>query len=235
MDARLGQYAESEVHFEQALKLLGLSLKTGRARRELSDAERKDAIEALAALDLSFAHQGKPREPLHRLGVNVGFWARSDQRAPAGRPGLAACPFHRADRYSRLISPIEAAGTAMRDEMMALLRRRAEADESEGGLWYHDHERIAQRPSQWLRRHLSCARPEDARDTPQTCLAVSRAMRWYYAAATPGGTDAEVDPFYLKAQFSVLSPGAHILPHAGPTNEYPTARLEPSTFACPLI
>ena len=26
-------------------------------------------------------------------------------------------------------------------------------------------------------------------------------------------------PSFLKAQFSLLSPGAHILPHAGPTNE----------------
>ena len=50
-----------EEHFERALHLLGLSLKTGQARRELSEPERHDAKDTLAALDLSLAHRGKPR------------------------------------------------------------------------------------------------------------------------------------------------------------------------------
>ena len=216
----MGKYRESEEHFERALHLLGLSLKTGQARRELSESERDDAKEALAALDLSLAHRGKAREPVHQLGVTMGFWAQADQRAPTSRPELLSCPFHEREHYNGLAGPLESASVAMREEMFVLLRRRADGDEDEASLWYEDHERIAQRPSQWLRRHVSCVLPQDIDAAPGTCKAVSTAMRWYYSAASPGTVgDATVDPFFLKAQFSLLSPGAHILPHAGPTNE----------------
>ena len=60
----MGKFRESEEHFERALHLLGLSLKTGQARRELSEPELRDAKDTLAALDLSLAHRGKPRETL---------------------------------------------------------------------------------------------------------------------------------------------------------------------------
>ena len=60
----MGKFRESEEHFERALHLLGLSLKTRQARRELSEPERRDAKDTLAALDLSLAHRGKPRETL---------------------------------------------------------------------------------------------------------------------------------------------------------------------------
>ena len=216
----MGKYRESGEHFEQALHLLGLSLKTGQARRTLIESELHDAKEALAALDLSLAHRGKAREPVHQLGVTMGFWAQADQRAPTNRPELLSCPFHEREHYHGLTGPLEAAAVAMREEMLVLLRLRANGDEDEASLWYEDHERIAQRPSQWLRRHVSCVLPQDIDATPEACKAVVNAMRWYYAAAaTETGAGATIDPFYLKAQFSVLSPGAHILPHAGPTNE----------------
>ena len=216
----MGKYRESEEHFERALHLLGLSLKTGQARRELSEPERHDAKDTLAALDLSLAHRGKPRDAVHQLGVTMGFWTQADQRAPTSRPELLSCPFHERHHYRGLVGPLEAATAAMREEMLTLLRRRADGDEDEASLWYEDHERIAHRPAQWLRRHVSCVLPQDIAASPGTCHAVSAAMRWYYAAAAPGtGPDATIDPFFLKAQFSLLSPGAHILPHAGPTNE----------------
>ena len=72
--------------------------------------------------------------------------------------------------------------------MLALLRRRAAGDEEEASVWsedpnphpnpnpnpdpdpdpdpnqasvwYEDHERIAHRPAQWLRRHVSCVLPQ---------------------------------------------------------------------------
>ena len=30
----------------------------------------------------------------------------------------------------------------------------------QASLWYEDHERIAHRPAQWLRRHVSCVLPQ---------------------------------------------------------------------------
>ena len=87
-------------------------------------------------------------------------------------------------------------------------------------MWYTDQERIAKRPSQWLRRHVVCSQRKKRRDAPNTCDAVERAMLWYWGAATSTlDADAEVDPFYLRAQLSILAPGAHIIPHVGPTNE----------------
>ena len=52
-------------------------------------------------------------------------------------------------------------------------------------------------------------------------------MLWYWGAATSLDAEAEVDPFYLRAQLSIylraqlsiLAPGARIIPHVGPTNE----------------
>ena len=32
--------------------------------------------------------------------------------------------------------------------------------QDEASLWYEDHERIAHRPAQWLRRHVSCVLPQ---------------------------------------------------------------------------
>ena len=74
----------------------------------------------------------------------------------------------------------------MREEMLTLLRRRADGDEDEASFWYEDHERIAHRPAQWLRRHVSCVQPQDIDAAPGTCKAVTAAMRWYYAAAALG-------------------------------------------------
>ena len=214
----MGLYGESAQSFVRALELMGLSLKTGQARRELTEGERRDAKAMMAALDLSLAHRGEDREPGHRLGVSLGFWTRPDQRPPRNTPDLFACAFHKKERYG-LVQPIEAAAEAMRTEMVSLLRRRASGLDDERTMWYTDQERIARRPSQWLRRHIVCSLERKKRDTPETCVAVEQAMRWYWGAAVPGGTDAEVDPFYLRAQFSMLAPGAHILPHVGPTNE----------------
>ena len=76
----MGKFRESEEHFERALHLLGLSLKTGQARRELSEPERRDAKDTLAALDLSLAHRGKPRETLTltlTLTLALVRWASS--------------------------------------------------------------------------------------------------------------------------------------------------------------
>ena len=86
-------------------------------------------------------------------------------------------------------------------------------------MWYTDQERIAKRPSQWLRRHVVCSQRTKRRDAPNTCDAVERAMLWYWGAATSLDADAEVDPFYLRAQLSILAPGARIIPHVGPTND----------------
>jgi aspartyl/asparaginyl beta-hydroxylase (cupin superfamily) len=45
-------------------------------------------------------------------------------------------------------------------------------------------------------------------------------MKWFFGAVTPDGQDTVVvPPFHLKAQFSILAPGAHVTPHCGPTNE----------------
>ena len=112
----MGKFRESEEHFERALHLLGLSLKTGQARRELSEPERRDAKDTLAALDLSLAHRGKPREAVHQLGVTMGFWAQADQRAPTSRPELISCPYHEREHYRGLAAPLEAAAAVMREE-----------------------------------------------------------------------------------------------------------------------
>ena len=214
----MGLHAERVESFVKALELMGVSLKTSQARRALTEGERRDAKAMLAALDLSLAHRGMDREAGHRLGVRLGFWSRPDQRPPTNTPSLHACAFHKKEKYT-LVRPIEAAAHAMRTEMMSLLRRRGDGIAEEATMWYTDHERIAKRPSQWLRRHVACSLSRMRRDAPKTCEAVEQAMLWYWGAADPGGADAEVDPFYLRAQFSVLGPGAHILPHVGPTNE----------------
>ena len=215
----MGLYRESAERFVTALELLGLSLRSGLARRELTDGERLNAKILLAGLDLSLGHCGMAREPGHRLGVNLGFWARPDQRPPTNRPGLCACAFYRKEHYHHIVQPFEAAARLIRQDMMALLRRRASANDGEATMWYTDQERIAKRPSQWLRRHVVCSQRKKRHDTPNTCEAVERAMLWYWGAATSLDADAEVDPFYLRAQLSILAPGAHIIPHVGPTNE----------------
>ena len=33
-------------------------------------------------------------------------------------------------------------------------------DSNQASVWYEDHERIAHRPAQWLRRHVSCVLPQ---------------------------------------------------------------------------
>ena len=222
----MGLFRESAERFVTALELLGLSLSTGRARRELTDGEQRDAKSLLAGLDLSLAHCGDmTREPGHRLGVNLGFWARPDQRSPTNRPGLFACAFHRKEQYQHLVQSFEAAAQMIHHDMVALLRRRTSDHDDEGTMWYSDQERIAKRPSQWLRRHVVCSQRKKRRDAPNTCEAVERAMHWYWSASTNDGIDVAVDPFYLRAQLSILAPGAHILPHVGPTNERLTLSL----------
>lgn len=215
----MGLYRESAASFATALELLGLDIETGQFNRSLTKDERVNAKVAMAALDLSRAHLGQPRDPIHRLGVSLGFWGRLDQRPPTNRAGLVACPFHKREPYGPLVQTIEASSKAMRKELLTLLWRRT-SDGEEAARWYVDNERIAQRPSQWLRRHLLCPPPPATLpDAPKTCAAVARALGWYYGAASPTDEDAHIDAFYLKAQFSVLSPKAHILPHAGPSNE----------------
>lgn len=214
-------HEESELHFTKALELMGLSVATGQVRRALTEAERRDVQLALAGLDSVLAHQSKVREAGHRLGVNLGYWARLDQRPPTYTPGLIGCPFHDSGGYTRLIAPLERAAPAMRREMLRLLRQRANGNEEEAAQWYVDNENIAERPEHWLRRHIAChkARPNTNLDAPKTCRAVQRAMRWYYGAAAPDATDTPVPRFYLKAQFSILAPDAHLVAHCGPTNE----------------
>ena len=215
----MGLYAESAASFVTALELLGLNVEEGQYNRTLGKSERTNAKIAMAALDLSRAHLGKPRESLHRLGVSLGFWSRPDQRPPTNRAGLFACPFYKREAYGPLVHIIEASANTMRWELLTLLRRRA-SDGEEAARWYADNEHIAVSPQQWLRRHLLCPPPPvTLPDAPKTCEAVARALGWYYGAASSTDDDAPIDTFYLRAQFSVLSPGAHILPHAGPTNE----------------
>jgi len=215
----MGLYRESAASFVTSLELLGLNVETGQYNRSLAEDERINAKIAMAALDLSRAHLGQPRDALHRLGVSLGFWGRPDQRPPTNRPGLFACPFYKRAPYGPLVRTIEASAEAMRGELLTLLRRRT-SDGEEAARWYVDNERIAHRPSQWLRRHLLCPPPPATLpDAPRTCEAVARALSWYYGAASSADDDAPIDAFYLKAQFSVLRPKAHILPHAGPTNE----------------
>ena len=99
----------------------------------------------------------------------------------------------------------------------------------EAAQWYFDHEGIAKKKTSWLRRHVGCGRGR-IKGAPragefesdlivQTCEAVERAMKWFWAAAEPGAEDAPPNAFYVKAQFSLLAPGAHVRPHTGPTNE----------------
>lgn len=215
------RYEEAGAHFAASLELQGLTMDAG-PQRNLTEDERRDARLALAGLDSVLAHQEKARDAGHRLGVSLGFWSRLDQRPPTYNPGLIACPFHRGAGYKRLIAPLERAAPAMRREMIALLRRRAAGEREEAVQWYSDNENIAARPEQWLRRHVGCQRSHTGAtlDAPQTCQAVERAMKWFFGAVTPDGQDTVVvPPFHLKAQFSILAPGAHVTPHCGPTNE----------------
>lgn len=216
----MGKSKESEASFSRALTNLGISIRTGRVPSNpdvLSADDKSLAKDSLTSLDLALAHQGKPRTAVHDIGVKLGLWARPEQRAANYTPGLLACPFHRKDRYG-LVPIIEDAADDVRAEMMDLLRRREDELDSERKMWFIDHERITKRPSRWMRRHVSCAADEDARDAPLTCEAVRRAMRWWYSAA-PGGADAKIEPSYMKAQISIMAPGTHVAPHTGPTNE----------------
>ena len=215
----MGLYNQGSDRMQAALELQGLNLQTGESNRSLMESEHLDAKRCMAALDLSLAHEGRSAEraQLQQLGVNMGFWRRHDQRPPASTRPLFGCPFYDKARF-RLVRSVEAAAVPMREEMMTLLRRRL-VDFEEADRWYHDNERIARRPSQWLRRHVDCPLHGEAPDTPETCRAVRRAMSWYYASPHPGGEGAPVEAFYLRVQFSILAPGAHILPHVGPTNE----------------
>lgn len=216
----MGKSKESEASFARALTNLGISIRTGRVPSNpdgLAADDRSLAKDSLASLDLALAHQGKPRGIVHDIGVKLGLWARPDQRAANYTPGLLACPFHRKEWYG-LVPMIEDAADDVHTEMMDLLRRREDELDSERVMWFIDHERIAKRPSRWMRRHVGCLFDEDARDAPKTCKAVQRAMRWWYGAA-PGGADARVEPSYMKAQISIMAPGTHVAPHTGPTNE----------------
>ena len=216
----MGKSKESEACFARALMNIGISVRTGRVPSSpgvLTADDRSLAKDSLTSLDLALAHQGKPRAIVHDIGVKLGLWARPDQRAANYTQGLLACPFHRKDQYG-LVPMIEDAADDVRTEMMELLRRREDELDSERAMWFIDHERIAKRPSRWMRRHVGCAADEDARDAPKTCEAVRRAMRWWYSAAL-GGADAKIDPSYMKAQISIMAPGTHVAPHTGPTNE----------------
>ena len=53
--------------------------------------------------------------------------------------------YHHYQHYHHLVQPFEAAARLIRQDMVALLRRRARANDDEATMWYTDQERIAKR------------------------------------------------------------------------------------------
>lgn len=187
--------------------------------------DKRDVQTALQGLHdlLLAAKASKPAQvamlrELRTLGITLGIWPYDEQRPKTHFEGLLACPWHEPSAYGELTVHLEADAAAIGLEMMALLRKRAAGDAEEHIAWYIDHERIARKPSRWLRRHVDC-RDGVAVAAPRTCAAINRGLRWYYAAPNRGSLVHLPEVFYQKAQFSILLPGAHVRPHTGPTNE----------------